>query len=149
VVVASHLLLLLKPPYPQPVLKNLLTESYPTLVSYSQRIFDLANATDTVDIRLAPMSISLGDLLPTLPKGHKTKKPPSSEDVHFRRMRWGFLGLVAGAFAAYLAVVARGLEVKWVEVEERGSDPGGDGDGKVDEETKIQKENESQPEKAD
>jgi sorting and assembly machinery component 37 len=130
------LLLLLKPPYPQPVLKNLLTESYPTLVSYSQRIFDLAFTTETVDIRFASMSMSLGDLLPSLPKEHKTKKPPSAEDVHFRRMRWGFLGLVAGAFAAYLAVVARGLEVKWVEVEERDSDAGGDEDGKVGEETK-------------
>jgi len=85
------------------------------------------------------MSISLGDLLPSLPKG-QMKKPPSAEDVHFRRMRWGFLGLVAGAFAAYLAVVARDLEIKWVEVEERGSEAGGNEDGKADMEMKEETE---------
>jgi hypothetical protein len=77
-------------------------------------------ATGTLDIRFGSTSLSLGDLLPTLPKGHKVKKPQSAEDVHSTRMRWAFLGLVAGAFAAYLAVV-KDLEIKWVEVEEPGN----------------------------
>lgn len=113
-VVASHLLLLHKPTYPDPQLKSLLIESYPTLVSYSQKIYDLAFATDTLDLRFASMSISLRELFPTLPKGRNVKKR-SAEDVHFERMRWAFFGLVGGAFAAYLAIVTRGLEIKWVE----------------------------------
>jgi hypothetical protein len=125
-------------------LKSLLIESYPTLASYSQRIYDSAFATATLDIRFAPTSISIRDFLPILPKGHKTKKPPSAEDVHFQRMRWGFLGLVAGAFAAYLAVVTKDLEVQWVEVEEEKADTGGEKDGEGDEEMKQEKE----PEKA-
>ena len=133
-VVASHLLLLLKPPYPQPVLKSLLAESYPTLVSYSQRVYDLAFTTGTPDIKFASMSMSVGDFLPTLPTGRKMQNTPSAEDVHFRRMRWGFFGLVAGAFATYLAVVTRDLEIKWVDVEDGDSDAGDEDSegGKVD-----------------
>jgi sorting and assembly machinery component 37 len=140
VVIASHLLLLLKPPYPEPVLKSLLIESYPTLASYSQRIYDLAFTTGTLDIRFASMSMSIGDFLPMLPKGRGTKKPPNSEDVQFKRIRWGFFGLVAGAFAAYLAVVTRNLEIKWVEVEEGNAHVGGEEDGEGDEEVKQEKE---------
>jgi sorting and assembly machinery component 37 len=108
VVVASHLLLLLKPPYPVPHSKTLLIESYPTLASYSQRIYDLVFTTGTLDIRSASF---IGDL-PTLRKGRMTKKAPSAEDVRFERMRWAFFGLVGGAFAAYLAVVAKDVKIE-------------------------------------
>lgn len=82
------------------------------------------------------MSISLGAILPTtLPRGHKEKKKPTAKDVHFKRMRWGFFGLVAGAFAAYLAVVWRGVEIQWVEADSAD----GEEDGK-DEEMRQEKE---------
>lgn len=126
--IAAHLLLILKPPYFDPQLKSILQESYPSLASYAQHIYDIAFASGEPIVRQASTVSSLRALLPTCPKKPKSKKAPSPEDVHFSRMRWAFFGLVGGAFAAYFGVVSRDIEIRWVTADdEEGIDEeGGD-----------------------
>jgi len=130
VLIAAHLLLLLKPPYPDPLLKSVLQESYPSLASYAQRVYDTAFTAGELTVRQVSTG-SVRALLPTWPSQSKLKKASSPEDVHFSRMRWVFFGLVSGAFAAYFAVVSRNLEIRWVDKddeegveEKRGDDAG-------------------------
>jgi len=42
VVLASHILLLVNPPYPDPLLKSLVTDSYPELASHARSVYSIA-----------------------------------------------------------------------------------------------------------
>lgn len=121
--IASHLLLLIRPPYPDPLLKTLILGSYPTLSTHANRIYDLAFDAESPKIELASTTFSFRALLPSLPTTtrHVLKK---AEDVHFQRMRWAFFSLAAGTFAAYLAVVTKDLEIKVVRLDEGAGDSG-------------------------
>ncbi len=128
VLIAAHLLLLLKPPYPDPLLKSVLQESYPSLASYAQRVYDIAFTAGEPTVR----QISTGSvraLLPTWPNRSKLK-PSSPEDIHFSRMRWVFFGLVSGAFVAYFAVVSRNIEIRWIDTDSEEGVEGGDDAGR-------------------
>jgi sorting and assembly machinery component 37 len=43
-------------------------------------------------------------LIPSPPTARKQPKK-TEEDIHYDRMRWGFIGLAVGSLAAYIVVV--------------------------------------------
>ncbi|KAF9526998.1 hypothetical protein CPB83DRAFT_908009 [Crepidotus variabilis] len=119
VIIAAHFILLLEPPYPDSLVKDLLAESYPSLAEYARRVHDLAFATGKPAIQPISPSFSLGLLLPSWPnRSATTRKPLDPEDIQFNRMRWAFFGLAAGAFATYIAIVFKDVEIKIVRAEQ-------------------------------
>lgn len=104
-VLAAHILLLLNPPYPDPFLRTLVNDSYPTLSSHARRIYAQALDSGPEPAR-SPiiLSFSWSSLIPW-PPTTKKQIQKSPEDVQYDRMRWGFYGLVMGSLAAYLVVV--------------------------------------------
>jgi len=116
VLVAAHVLLLINPPFPDTLLKDLLSQSYPSLVSLSRRVYSAAFESSNSDITFAPTTTSLWALFPSWPeKRPSTSKesPNNTEDLHYTHMRWGFLGLVLGSLAAYLVLVGRQYQITW------------------------------------
>jgi hypothetical protein len=102
VLLAAHLLLLLDPPFPDPLISTLLAESYPILVSHARHIQAAASESPFTVVGNIH-SYSLGFSILQWPRhGHQTKKKPrtkTAEDVHFDRMRWGWMALaVTGVF---------------------------------------------------
>jgi sorting and assembly machinery component 37 len=110
IVLAAHILLLLNPPFPDPFLQTLVSDSYPTLSSHARRVYVQALSSGS-PARSPPPSFSWGSLLPW-PSTTKKQVKKSAEDVHYDRMRWRFYGLAIGSLAAYLVVVGGMLEVK-------------------------------------
>ncbi|KAJ8078973.1 hypothetical protein PM082_013257 [Marasmius tenuissimus] len=78
IVVASHIILLLVPPFPDTLLQEVLNNSFPNLVLHANRMRQL---TDD-----APDPI---------------KTTSASEDVWLDRLRFGFFGIAFGGLAAY------------------------------------------------
>ncbi|PPQ64674.1 hypothetical protein CVT26_002764 [Gymnopilus dilepis] len=115
VLVASHILLLVEPPLPDTLVKELIINSYPALAAHARRIYDLAFKTDKPLPTSTQQSPSLWSLLPYWPRRKKTQqvqKAAEKEDVQFTRMTWGFVGLALGSLAAYLFIVARKMELQ-------------------------------------
>ncbi|KAF7338131.1 hypothetical protein MVEN_02037900 [Mycena venus] len=66
IVLAAHILVIIKPPFPDRLLSDLLTDSYPTLVSHAERI--LARSLELPPpIHTSPGGHSIWSLLPSLP----------------------------------------------------------------------------------
>ncbi|KAL1758357.1 hypothetical protein FB107DRAFT_207506 [Schizophyllum commune] len=63
-IVAAHVLLLVDPPFPENILRDLLNNSYPTLVAHARHVISLATPL-SVPVDEA-QSFSVGSLLPTL-----------------------------------------------------------------------------------
>ncbi|KAF8969846.1 Tom37 C-terminal domain-containing protein [Flammula alnicola] len=105
VLIAAHILLLLDPPYPDTVLKTLITEAYPSILSHTRRIYDDAFGEGKWAVAVTPPSSSLWGLIPSWPKRSSIKKQSSPEEIHDAQIRWGFFGLVIGSFAAYFAIL--------------------------------------------
>ncbi|KAF8911986.1 Tom37 C-terminal domain-containing protein [Gymnopilus junonius] len=118
ILIAAHISLLLNPPLPDPLLKDLITTSYPSLASHSQRIYDLAFQSVKATPVATPKPPSLWSLIPSWPKRQSVRKPVGKEDVYYDRMTWGFIGLALGSLAAYLFVVGRNTQIKFVLVED-------------------------------
>lgn len=112
------MLLLLDPPLPDPLLKDLITGSYPSLASHARRIYDMAFKSGKATPVVTPKPPSFWSLLPSWPKRQSVRKPAGKEDVYFNRMTWGFVGLALGSLAAYLFVVGRNMQIRFVVVEE-------------------------------
>jgi len=106
VIIAAHIILLVDPPFPDPLIKDLINNSYPSLVSYAQRIYAQASEEGRAPIQLTSSSSSLWSLIPSWPKASvHSRKFKSEEDVYHNRMSWGFVGLAIGSITAYLVVV--------------------------------------------
>lgn len=104
VYVASHILLLLDAPFPDPLLQSLLTESYPTLSAHARQIYLRAFSATGSDIPvLPPPNYIMRSLVPWPAKQKPTLKPKSEEDVRFDRLRWGWIALVMFSAAFYIA----------------------------------------------
>lgn len=106
VCLASHLLLLMDPPFPDPLLQSLLKESYPTLCAHARRIHLAAFPTTGSDIPLLPaQNYSLGSLIPWPARATKkeTPKPKSTEEIKFERMKWGCIALATFSVVFYIA----------------------------------------------
>ncbi|KAK1222679.1 hypothetical protein PQX77_014465 [Marasmius sp. AFHP31] len=78
IIVASHIILLLVPPFPDPLLQEILNNSFPALVLHASRMRKLT------------------DDAPNL-----TKTTSPSEDIWLDRLRFGFFGIAFGGLAAY------------------------------------------------
>lgn len=106
---AAHIHLL-QTPLADTLLRDVLQESYPTLVQHATRVVQLA-FPDSSSYPKAPASksgFSLRSLFPRFPQ------PPSANDAlrntpawktrdrQFKLMRWGFFGTAALTFASYL-----------------------------------------------
>ena len=115
VIVAAHILLLVDPPFPGPLIKDLINNSYPALVSYARRIYDQAFKEGHSPIQFISSSSSLWALIPAWPKAPVHSKPKSQEDISYNRMSWTFLGLAIGSLAAYLVVVGSQVQIVWKE----------------------------------
>jgi sorting and assembly machinery component 37 len=104
VILAAHILLLIKPPYPSAVLKDLVKDSFPTLALHAQRIYERTIGPSHPVAGTKYGAISVG--MPTSLKVPECKrKIKSPEDIYYDRMRWAFFGLSIGSLAAYLVVV--------------------------------------------
>ncbi|KAJ7940432.1 hypothetical protein B0H13DRAFT_1938065 [Mycena leptocephala] len=101
IILAAHVLLIIKPPFPDTLLSDLLTDSYPTLVSHAERI--LSRSLEFP----APMYSSPGVIL----------SGKSEEDTHYERMTWGWVGLAVGSVGLYLLAIGNPLEFRWSERE--------------------------------
>ncbi|KAF4615516.1 hypothetical protein D9613_002752 [Agrocybe pediades] len=115
VLIAAHVLLLIYPLFPDTLLKDLLIQSYPSLVALSRRVHAVAFESGNPDIMLAPAASSLWALLPSWPGRQKPAPKDSNapEDIHYTHMRWGFVGLAVGSLLAYLVLVGRQYTVTW------------------------------------
>lgn len=102
---AAHILLLTKPPFPDPLLKDLISNSYPSLLSHAQRVYAETCGDEKVTLSVSSSPGSLLDILPSWPKGSAPPNTESPEDIHYKRMRWGFFGLLIGSLATYFAIV--------------------------------------------
>jgi sorting and assembly machinery component 37 len=101
---ASHILLLIDTPFPDPLLQTLLAESYPTLTAHARQVHLEALPTTGSDIPiLAPQSYSLRALVPWSSTKMRKSKPKSKEDVNFDRIGWGWIALAVFSTAWYIA----------------------------------------------
>lgn len=104
VLLAAHILLLVKPPYPSAVLKDLVKDCFPTLALHAQRIYERAVGPSHPVAGTKHDTISFE--IPTSSKAPESKrKIKSPEDIYHDRMRWAFFGLSIGSLVAYLVVV--------------------------------------------
>jgi len=78
--VAAHILLLSRPPFPDPLLQDLVNNSYPSLVAHANRVHDLTLS--------APLS---------------TIDATTESDVWETRLRFAFFGLALGGIITYSA----------------------------------------------
>ncbi|KAJ7172280.1 hypothetical protein C8R46DRAFT_1085384 [Mycena filopes] len=109
VILATHVLLLIKPPFPDTLLSDLLTDSYPTLIAHAERVH--ARALDLpAPTQSSPTGPSIRSLIPSLPATHR-RFEKSEEDVHYERKTWGFFSLVVGSVAMYLLTMGSPVEL--------------------------------------
>jgi len=87
-------------------------------VSYARQIESSAFGSDQPDIKISTAPFSLRALLPSWPERSQTRRIRTPEDQHFDHMRWGFIGLVVGSFAAYLAIVAPQYKIVFAQVDQ-------------------------------
>lgn len=104
-IVAAHMLLLLEPPYPAPVIRQLLVDSYPTLVTHARLMFSpTLGATAPAIPKTAAQKLTWKDMLP--PSAWSRKRNAKSEDeIRYDRVRWSFYGVALGCMVAFTAVV--------------------------------------------
>lgn len=103
VVVAAHLLLLLNPPFPDPIFKDLIIESYPSLAVHARLVLSrafLGPATSPLTYH-KPTIHAWSALVPTF--GSNTPRPePTEVEKEFTKMRWGWIGLAIVTTIGYL-----------------------------------------------
>jgi sorting and assembly machinery component 37 len=103
VIVAAHTLLLLNPPFPDPVLKDLIIESYPSLAVHARLVLSkafLGPATSPLTYHKSSAN-TWSALIPTF--GSNTSRPePSEVEKEFAQMRWGWIGLAIVSTIGYL-----------------------------------------------
>ncbi|KAG6867028.1 hypothetical protein C0991_003945 [Blastosporella zonata] len=107
VVLAAYILLLLDPEFPDPSVQNLLKDRYPALASHARRVFDHVTSSPESQLKISsPSKFAWSSLVPWPPVVIR-KQQLSEEDLHFRRMRWGFYGLTLGTMVVYLITTYR------------------------------------------
>ena len=100
----------MNPPFPGSLIKDLVNNSYPALVSYAQRIYDLAFEEGHSPIQFTSPSSSFWSLIPSWPKAPSfSGSSKNQEDIYFNRMSWGFIGLAIGSLTVYLMVAGNQL----------------------------------------
>ncbi|KAK7020448.1 hypothetical protein R3P38DRAFT_3397759 [Favolaschia claudopus] len=82
IMLAAHVLLIVKPPFPDKLLADLLNDSYPTLVSHAEHILSRSMQS--------PPSI--------LPQ----RREKSEEETRYERVTWGWVALALGSIGLFL-----------------------------------------------
>jgi sorting and assembly machinery component 37 len=103
IIVAAHTLLLLKPPLPDPILKDLIIESYPSLAIHARLVLSQAFPDPNLSplIYHKPSTNTWSALIPTF--GSNSPKPePSDLEKEFTKMRWAWIGLAIVSTIGYL-----------------------------------------------
>jgi len=108
VIIAAHILLLVNPPFPDSLIKDLVNNSFPALVSYAQRIYGQAFEEGRSPIQFTSLSSSIWEVIPSWPKApDQSWKSKNQEDIYYDRTSLGFVAFAIGSLAAYLLVVGR------------------------------------------
>ncbi|KAI6045715.1 hypothetical protein EDC04DRAFT_2634553 [Pisolithus marmoratus] len=141
VYLAAHILLLAKPPFPGSVLQTLLLEKYSSLVDHAHRVeCEVAKAPP---YGLAPPSKpSVLSLFTFRRSVSEEVKPPSPEDVRFRRMRWLWVALALGAAAFNIVQFSKSIVI--VRVDDEDGDEDEDEDAEVADTVETLEENEDE-----
>ncbi|KII88380.1 hypothetical protein PLICRDRAFT_161408 [Plicaturopsis crispa FD-325 SS-3] len=116
IVLAAHILALTRPPFPDPLLKSLVVESYPSLVAHAERVYSSANQAPLKT--RPPPTPSIFPWLSARRSGPKVEK--IAEDVQSDGTRWGWIALVVAAMGAF--IITSGVEVSSVAQEETATD---------------------------
>lgn len=116
VILAAHVLLLINPPYSDPLTKNILLEEFPTVASHARRIHALAFTFANPMLKLVSSPLRFGLLRALIPSRPRDQPAPKAvektpEDVQYDKMRWGFFGLTLGCLVAYFVVVGRNIKI--------------------------------------
>lgn len=109
-VLASRVLLLGAAPLPEPVLKDLLTASYPSLLVHATRVHALAfSKSNPPPGVLEPRSPNffqvMGNSIKSLERYLLTDHLETEEDRKFRRYRYGWYALTALTAVGYFAIL--------------------------------------------
>ncbi|KAJ7444903.1 hypothetical protein FB451DRAFT_1104641 [Mycena latifolia] len=101
IMLAAHILVILKPPFPDTLFSDLLADSYPTLVAHSERILKISSDSPP-PIHSSPRGPTISSLLPSLGGNHAARKEKSEDDRNFELMSWGWVSLAVGSVSLYL-----------------------------------------------
>ncbi|KAJ7724458.1 hypothetical protein DFH07DRAFT_854826 [Mycena maculata] len=116
IALAAHLLVILKPPFPDPLLSDLLVDSYPTLVSHAERV--LAKSREfPVPMLGSPGGHSIRSLFPQLDLA-RGRGEKSEDEVHYERMSSLWVFLAATSVGLYLMTMGSPVRVGVMEEEE-------------------------------
>ncbi|KAJ7156931.1 hypothetical protein C8R43DRAFT_997690 [Mycena crocata] len=109
IVLAAHVLVILKPPFPDTLLPDLFAESYSTLVSHAERVLERSMQFST--LVQSSRSHSIWSLFPSL--GLLGEKPveKSEEGLRYERVSWGWAGLAFGSVTLYLITMGNPLQI--------------------------------------
>ncbi|KAG2158236.1 uncharacterized protein EDB93DRAFT_1120544 [Suillus bovinus] len=131
VYLASHILLLLDPPFPDQLMRCILEESYPTLAEHARNVKTEVSQIPQQYLVAPAQKQSLLSLIPRpLSNPPKTKESRMDEvDLRFRRMRWMWFALAFGGVACYVTqllmkvtIVKANRKPRRVQSERRGAD---------------------------
>ncbi|KAJ7219489.1 outer mitochondrial membrane transport complex protein-domain-containing protein [Mycena pura] len=100
-VLAAHVLVISRPPFPDKLLSDLLTSSYSTVVLHAERILSRA-LENPAPVNTLPLGHSIRSLLPSLPRERAEK---SAEETHYDRVTWGWISLAVGSVSLYLLII--------------------------------------------
>ncbi|KAJ6502348.1 hypothetical protein C8R45DRAFT_1060628 [Mycena sanguinolenta] len=99
VVLAAHVLLMIKPPFPDRLLSDLLANSYPTLVSHAERILAKSQQLPA-PLHASSEGYSISSIFPSLPRSQQREK--GEGETRYDREAWGWLALAAGTVGLFL-----------------------------------------------
>ncbi|KIK98722.1 hypothetical protein PAXRUDRAFT_823574 [Paxillus rubicundulus Ve08.2h10] len=118
---ASHILLLADPPFPDSVLQALLLESYPVLIDHARRV-------QAEVARAPPYEHLMGSTASLIPRsfnwGTNETNAPDADDIRFRRMRLIWVAMVAAIAMCHVALFTSTLAAMEEQGEEEEEEEG-------------------------
>ncbi|KAJ7510071.1 hypothetical protein B0H11DRAFT_1957498 [Mycena galericulata] len=103
IMLAAHILAIIKPPFPDTMLTDLLVDSYPTLVSHADRI--ISKSMEFPAPSSSPRGHSIRSLLPSW----TSERVETSEGNNDRFEGWGWISLAMGSVSIYLITMGSPL----------------------------------------
>ncbi|KAJ7709702.1 hypothetical protein B0H17DRAFT_970562 [Mycena rosella] len=96
IMLAAHILVIIKPPFPETLFSDLLADSYPTLVAHAERILE-GSLKAPAPTHNSPQSHSISSLFPPL----AAQRDKSAEETEFELRSWGWISLAVGSVGLY------------------------------------------------
>lgn len=114
-VLAAHILLLTRPPFPDPLIHTLLKETYPSLVKHADSVLSHAFQQSIALIPTSPPeNLFLQWLMPYPP--HTASKAVQDEPEDGERLQWAGRSWIAlSVFAVVLTVLTSGVQSQLLE----------------------------------